>query len=231
MNNIKRIPDPIIISKFKSVYSPSDDSYLIIDYFKENISNSHFDGLEFNNINNILDMGTGSGIIAIFFLLIKKVYSKFNPKIYASDILEEAIICSKSNEKINHYEDDITFFHSDLFNAFPKNLKNTFNIIVFNPPYLPSIEKENNNKKVPINFSWDGGDKGIEVLERFIKQVIEFIDITKRNGAYIYFISSSRADIKELDDLIRDVGFKRKVVKRKHIFFEDILLNKLELNI
>ena len=229
MNKIKDTPDPIIINKFKSVYSPSDDSYLIIDYLKENISNSHFDGLDFNNINNILDMGTGSGIIAIFFLLIKKNYSKFNPKIYASDILENAIVCSKLNEKINHFENEIIFFHSDLFNSFPKNLKHTFNIIVFNPPYLPSIETEEINNKMPINFSWDGGHKGIEVLKRFINQVIEFIDISDKNGSYIYFISSSRADIKELDNLIHDRGFKRRVVKRKHIFFEDILLNRLEL--
>ncbi|MGB5912241.1 MAG: HemK2/MTQ2 family protein methyltransferase [Promethearchaeia archaeon] len=229
MNKIKNIPDPIIINKFKSVYTPSDDSYLIIDYFKENISNSHFDGLEFNNIKNVLDMGTGSGIIAIFFLFIKKNYSKFKPKIYASDILENAIVCSKLNEKNNHFENEIKFFQSDLFNSFPKNLKHTFNIIVFNPPYLPSIGIGKNNNKMPINFSWDGGVKGIEVLERFINHVIEFIDMSDKNGSYIYFISSSRADIMELDNLIRDKGFKRRVVKRKHIFFEDILLNKLEL--
>ncbi len=229
MNIIKEIPDPIIINKFKSVYSPSDDSYLIIDYFKEKISNSDFDGLEFNNINNILDMGTGSGIIPIFFLLIKKKYSKFNPKIYASDILEKAIVCSKLNEKINRFENEIIFLQSDLFNSFPQNLKHTFNIIIFNPPYLPSIEIEKVNNKMPINFSWDGGIKGIEVLKRFINQVIEFIDINDKSGPYIYFISSSRADIKELDNLIRERGFKRRVVKRKHIFFEDILLNRLEL--
>ena len=229
MNKIKNIPDPIIINKFKSVYSPSDDSYLIIDYFKENINNSHFDGLEFKKIINILDMGTGSGIIPIFLLLIKKRYSKFNPKIYASDILEKAIVCSKINEKINHFENEIIFFQSDLFTSFPKNLRHTFNIIIFNPPYLPSIEIEKSNNKMPINFSWDGGIKGIEVLKRFINQVIEFIDINDRNGSYIYFISSSRADIKELDNIIRERGFKRRVVKRKHIFFEDILLNRLEL--
>ncbi|MFX0019088.1 MAG: HemK2/MTQ2 family protein methyltransferase [Promethearchaeota archaeon] len=229
MNNIKEFPDPIIVNKFKSVYSPSDDSYLIIDYLKENITNSHFDGLEFNKIKNILDMGTGSGIIPIFFLLIKKKYSKFNPKIYASDILEKAIVCSKLNEKINNFENQIIFFQSDLFNSFPKNLKHAFNIIVFNPPYLPSIETEEFNNKKPINFCWDGGVKGFEVLKRFINQVIEFIDTNDKNGLYIYFISSSRADIKELDNLIRDKGFKRRVVKRKHIFFEDILLNRLEL--
>jgi len=229
VNKTKNIPDPIIINKFESVYSPSDDSYLIIDYFKENINNSHFDGLEFDNINNILDMGTGSGIIAIFFLLIKKNYSKFNPKIYASDILENAIVCTKLNEKINHFENEIIFFQSDLFNSFPKNLKHNFNIIVFNPPYLPSIEIEKTNNNIPVDFSWDGGVKGIEVLERFINQVIDFIDMDYENGSYIYFISSSRAEIKEIDNLIRDKGFKRKVVKRKHIFFEDILLNRLEL--
>lgn len=229
MYKIKNIPDPIITNKFKSVYSPSDDSYLIIDYFKETISNSHFDGLEFNNIKNILDMGTGSGIIAIFFLLIKKKYSKFNPKIYASDILENAIVCSKLNEKINHFKNEITFIQSDLFNSFPKNLKHNFNIIVFNPPYLPSIGIEKNNNKMLIDFSWEGGVKGIAVIERFINQVIEFIDISNKNTSYIYFISSSRADINELDNLIQDRGFKRRIVKRKHIFFEDILLNKLEL--
>jgi len=229
VNKIKNIPDPIIINKFKSVYTPSDDSYLIIDYFKENINNSHFDGLEFNNINNVLDMGTGSGIIAIFFLLIKKNYIKFKPKIFASDISENAIICSKLNEKNNHFENEIIFYQSDLFNSFPKNLKHTFNIIVFNPPYLPSIGIGKNNNKLPINFNWDGGVKGIEVLERFINQVIEFIDMSDKNSSYIYFISSSRADIMELDNLIQDKGFKRRVVKRKHIFFEDILLNKLEL--
>ena len=108
MKNV-RLSDPVIVNRFQNVYTPSDDSYLILDYFKENIDNSYFDGLKIEKINNILDLGTGTGIVAIFFLLIKKLYTNFKPKIFASDILEEAIYCAKFNEKNNHFKDEIRF--------------------------------------------------------------------------------------------------------------------------
>lgn len=224
---IKKISDPIIKNNFKNVYDPSDDTYLIIDYFKENINNCNFDNLEFKTIKYILDMGTGTGIIAIFFLLLKNIYPEFNPKIYASDILKEAINCSKFNEKINQFEKEITFFKSDLFASFPNDLKHKFNIIVFNPPYLPSIKLGDIKNKVSIDYSWDGGINGIEITKKFINQVREFIDLN--NKSYIYFISSSRADIKGLKKFVLDRGFKLRVLKKKHVFFEDILLNRLEI--
>lgn len=226
MRNVRKLSDPEIVNNFQNVYSPSDDTYLILDYFKENINYSYFDGLKIEKINNILDVGTGTGIIAIFFLLIKKLYTNFNPKIYASDILEEAIHCSKLNEKDNHFKKEIRFIKSDLFESFPESLKYQFNIIVFNPPYLPSIERYI-DKKEAIDVSWDGGLKGIEILKRFLKQVSGFIDLKRKS--YIYFISSSRAEIKELDNYIRDQGFRKKLISKKHFFFEDIFLNRLEL--
>ena len=44
MININGLPDPIINYDFEKVYTPSDDSYLIIDYFKKNINYNYFDG-------------------------------------------------------------------------------------------------------------------------------------------------------------------------------------------
>ncbi|MFX1497225.1 MAG: HemK2/MTQ2 family protein methyltransferase [Promethearchaeota archaeon] len=197
---------------------------MIIDYFRENLTSSHFDGLQFKSIRNVLDMGTGTGIIAIFLLLIKKHYPNFKPQIYASDILKEAIDCAKLNEKLNNFENEIVYLQSDLFKSFPQSLKQKFNIIIFNPPYLPSIE----DSRMPFDPSWNGGEKGTETLEKFFDQFIEFIEF---NGSknYIYFVNSSLAGNKELEDLYHKKGFIHKILRKKHLFFEDIILNRLEI--
>ncbi|MFW9951022.1 MAG: methyltransferase, partial [Candidatus Thorarchaeota archaeon] len=187
---INNFPEPYINCHFEDVYAPSDDSYLIIDYLSEHISENYFDGLDINKVKNILDMGTGTGIIALFLHEVKKRITNFSPRIYASDILENAIKCAKLNDIFNNVEQSITLIHSDLFKKFPANLKNKFNVIVFNPPYLPSLSddfKLAGNKD--IDYSWNGGKKGFEVFFQFISQAKSFLDLNQ--DYYIYYISSS----------------------------------------
>ncbi|MFX1568757.1 MAG: HemK2/MTQ2 family protein methyltransferase [Promethearchaeota archaeon] len=216
----------IIHCDYDNVYAPSDDSYLIIDYFGKNVNENYFDGINLKDIEYILDLGTGTGIIAIFLQTLKLHYSNFNPKIYASDILEDAIKCAKLNEKMNKINKDITFLHSDLFISFPESLKNSFNIIIFNPPYLPSSEliKENENKK-NIDYSWNGGLKGYEILIKFLKNAKDYLNLTKPHS--IYCITSNRTDLDELTKIFNDLGYSNEILEKKHIFFEDILLNRL----
>ena len=226
MITIKSLSDPIIECDFRNVYAPSDDSYLILDYFRRNINKYHFDGIKLSEIKNILDLGTGTGIIALFFQILKTQNLNFNAKIYASDILEDAINCAKYNEKINEFNNEITFLQSDLFQSFPEDLKHAFNIIVFNPPYLPSsrlIKNKINKKK--IDYSWDGGLKGFEIMVDFLEEAKSFINLDKKQ--YIYCISSSRTDLNELDNKIKKLGYKNKVVDKQHVLFENIILNRL----
>lgn len=223
---IPSFPDPIISCDFENVYPPSDDSYLLIDYFKRVINYTHFDDINISEIKYILDLGTGSGIIAIFFQLLKNLNIYFNPKIYASDILEDAIKCAKTNEKANQINEEIIFLQSDLFSSFPGNLKHSFNVIVFNPPYLPSsqiINKDNN--KTNIDYSWNGGIKGDETLIDFLKNAHLFLNLEKNHK--IYCITSSRTNLLELNNTIANLGYENEIVEKRHIFFEDILLNKL----
>jgi len=220
---LKFIPDPLIACDFENVYYPSDDSFLLIDYFKDKISDNYFDGINVNEIEYILDLGTGTGIIAILFQFFKVKSKKFNPKIVASDILENSIECAKKNESLNKFHDEILFLQSDLFKSFPDSLKSMFNIIIFNPPYLPSSPLITDNKK--IDFSWDGGVKGFEIFIEFIKKVRNFLNLQKSH--YIYYISSSRTNLEGLNITLDDLKFKSEIVKRKHIFFEDIILNRI----
>jgi len=172
-------------------------------------------------------MGTGTGIIALFLQEIKKYLTEFTSKIYASDISDTAIKCATLNERTNNYKDSITFIRSDLFRRFPTNLKQSFEIIVFNPPYLPSISyKENEIIPRRSDSNWDGGEHGFEVFLEFIRQVKDFINLDQKY--YIYYISSSLADLNQLNDELEIRGFRNSILNKKHIFFEDIILNRLE---
>ncbi|MFX1326175.1 MAG: methyltransferase [Promethearchaeota archaeon] len=226
VGRLKIIKDPLIECDFEEVYYPSDDTYMLIDYFKQNVNEKYFDGNKLSEIKYLLDMGTGTGIIAIFFQLLKTRHKNFNPTIYASDISEHSLICAKKNEIRNNIEGQITFLQSDLFKNFPRNLKSIFNVIVFNPPYLPSLEIiTENNEKTRINHSYDGGEIGFETIIRFLKNAIEFLNI--ENYHSIYFVSSSRTNLDELNKEIKKLGYLCELLGKRHIFFEDIILNRV----
>jgi HemK-related putative methylase len=228
MDIFANLADPYIKNDFQTVYSPSDDTYLFIDYFKQNINYTFFDGIEISKIKKILDIGTGTGIIAIFLQKISELIPRFKPEIYASDILEDAIICAKNNEKLNNINDKIHFIKSDLFSSFPDGLKNCFDIIVFNPPYLPSIKLQK-SKKTILNkdITWNGGFRGFEIFLRFIKKFKNYINLNP--FSYVYYTSSSYTDLIELNNKLKENNLSNKVLAKKHIFFEDIFLNRLQL--
>jgi len=87
----------------------------------------------------VLDIGTGSGCIAI--TLAKHLE---NATISALDISEEALLIAGQNAKIN--EVTVTFFQTDILSA--KVLPRQYDVIVSNPPYVRELEKEKMQKNV-----------------------------------------------------------------------------------
>jgi release factor glutamine methyltransferase len=86
----------------------------------------------------ILDVGTGSGCIAI---AIKNLIPGAN--VTALDVSDEALILARRNaEKIGG---EIDFLQMDILEAYPQN---TYDIIVSNPPYIPKTEQESMARRV-----------------------------------------------------------------------------------
>ncbi len=86
-----------------------------------------------NSKLKILDIGTGSGCIAIS--LAKNLK---NVEVWALDVSKEAIKIAKQNAKLNNV--NIHFINADILTL--KSLPQQFDIIVSNPPYVRMLEKQ-----------------------------------------------------------------------------------------
>ncbi|HLF51904.1 peptide chain release factor N(5)-glutamine methyltransferase [Flavobacterium sp.] len=90
----------------------------------------------------ILDIGTGSGCIAIS--LAKNLP---NAQVYAIDVSEQALATAEKNAKRNNV--NIIFIQKDILTT--EDLEQQFDIIVSNPPYVRNLEKEEIKKNVLNN--------------------------------------------------------------------------------
>lgn len=118
-----------------SVLSPRMETEELIYIILKNIKDCD------NKYYKILDLCTGSGIIAI--TLKKEI--EVETDIFASDISKKALEVAKKNA-IN-LDADINFIESDIFD----NIKNKYDILVSNPPYI-SYEDKNKLKKNVLNY-------------------------------------------------------------------------------
>jgi len=121
----------------------------------------------------ILDIGTGSGAIAI--ALASEITGA---KVVATDISSAALNLAKKNAAASGFKEKIDFRQGNLFEP----LDDTFDIIVCNPPYIAAEEYE----KLPLGVkeyepreALLAGKSGLEFYEKLIYQAADFL---KKNG-------------------------------------------------
>ena len=157
----------------------------------------------------VLDMGTGSGIQAETALGKTK-------DVLAVDINQEAVeFCRKKG---------ISCIKSDLF----EKVEGKFDLIIFNPPYLP-LEKEYFGMKFTekdFNYVNDisivGGKEGWETIDRFLKDAKKFLSV---NGRILLSFSNLSGDIEKI---MKKYGYKFKKISEKGVFFERLYVYLLE---
>jgi release factor glutamine methyltransferase len=117
----------------------------------------------------VLDLCTGSGAIAIAVALESRA------EVTASDISEEALKVAEDNAKLNGA--NIKFVNSDMF----KNISEKYDIIVSNPPYIPSkdidglqTEVKDYEPKTALN----GGDDGLDFYRIIAAEAREYLTET-----------------------------------------------------
>ncbi|MFH1376671.1 MAG: HemK2/MTQ2 family protein methyltransferase [Candidatus Woesearchaeota archaeon] len=151
----------------------------------------------------VLDIGTGSGIQA-------ETAKEQGAEVLAADINPECVEHVK-NKGIN-------IIQSDLFS----NIKDKFDLIIFNPPYLPEEPLEPKDS----SLSTTGGKKGNEILEKFLSQSKDYLN---ENGKILIVVSSLTPDVEKL---IEKYNFKHKKLSEQNLpFFEKLIVYLLETGI
>lgn len=179
-------------NKMPSIYQPAEDSYLMSEHLEKIIPNL----LSENSELKFLEIGVGSGI---------------NLKtVLKSGVKKENILGTDINpESVEHCKGlgfDCVF--SDLFD----NVEGKFDLIIFNPPYLPLDENEPSDSRRATT----GGKKGNEIIIRFLEQAKNHLGPQGR----IFLITSSLSESIDFSKF----GYESVKVGEMKLFFEKLIL-------
>ncbi len=187
---------------------PRPESEIIIDCIKK---------LKNNNLK-ILDLGTGSGclLISIMLELKKKAISGVGV-----DICEEALKVAKKNAKKFGVNKNLSFIRSDWFSE----IKQKFDLIISNPPYIKRTEINKLSKEVKCYdpyISLDGGNSGLAAYKVIAKYSKKFLN---NNGTICLEIGFNQKkdvinifeeyNLKKIDEL-KDLSEKDRVLVFKN---------------
>jgi len=166
-----------------AAYEPREDSFLMLEALTE---------LSLRGLR-VLDMGTGSGILAAY-------CARRGADVTASDIDTEAIRALQLTS--DRMGISIKLVACDLFTK----IHERFDVVVFNPPYLPSSTMSDRTT--------DGGKAGTEIISRFLSELAQHL---VEDGRGLLLISS----LNDPDRLVMrhsDLGFK--TLRERSLFFE-----------
>jgi release factor glutamine methyltransferase len=176
------------------IYAPAEDTFLLADVLqKENLQG-----------RAVLEIGCGSGFLTKLMVEKKAIVT-------AVDINPAAVEATKKLLKENKLIVQVLL--SDLF----ENVSGEFDLIVFNPPYLPENEDD---EKVGSDIRYSGGPTGREIIERFVKESANHLVA----GGKIMILISTLTGERETIALFEKFDFITRSIVRKKIDWEELIV-------
>jgi release factor glutamine methyltransferase len=172
------------------VYRPSEDTYLLRDAALD----------ELRPDDDVLEVGTGSGVVA-------EAVAEGARRVVATDVNPDAVRAARDR--------GVPAVRTDLV----AGIGATFDLVLFNPPYLPDDERTPDDA---MSRALGGGETGREVADRFLDAVPRVLAPDGR----VLLVASSLSGVEYFEE--RD-GYDAERVASERCFFEDIVVLRLSL--
>ncbi len=172
------------------VYEPSEDSFLLVESALS----------EIKGCEKILEVGCGSGIVSAV------IKANTKASIVGIDINPHAAKCTKDN--------GIEVIRGDLLSC----IKGKFDMILFNPPYLPTTEEE--RMEGWLNVALDGGHDGRRIIYRFLEDAGDHLAKSGR----IVMLLSSLTGIEEVKSKMESLGYAVEDKREERLMFEQLIV-------
>jgi HemK-related putative methylase len=153
--------------------------------------------------SSILDLGTGSGVGAIF-------AARRGAKATAIDINPEAVRCARINAILNDLESQISILHGDLFEPVKGE---SFDFVIFNPPFYRGRPDSS------LDRAW----RSESVFERFARQ----LRYSLAPGGEALIVLSSDGAGNDLLRMLNEQDYRIIVFKRKNMINEVLTIYKV----
>lgn len=201
---MKKIPLSVIFDP-DQVYQPEADTYLLLEVALKEIRSG----------DRILEVGTGSGYIAAGIMGLLQSQLEGNDEssfVVGTDINPHAVRCAR--------EKGVEVVRTRLFDG----LRGSFDLIVFNPPYLPTLDEE----KIEdwLEHALDGGPDGRAVLSRFAKEVGM---VLAPGGRVLLLISSLTGEDAVIENFTK-LSYKVEILTKRRVFDEELIVLRIRKN-
>lgn len=191
----------------QNVLIPKPDTELLVEQALLAVDKAFATAPEKKADYKIADVCTGSGCIAISVL--KTLFQKYGAsiKVAASDISKAALVVAEKNADTllsQEERQNISFYQGDLFQAFSSSENQKFDMILSNPPYVPTnlTEELLSDGRSEPRLALDGESDGLGIIRRL---VVEAKNHLKKGG--VFFLEAGEYNVEEAGKCLLNAGF------------------------
>ena len=193
--------------ELNTVYEPSEDSYLLMDALEADLESLHA-----MKPRICLEIGSGSGIVITALAMALK---RHNVQFIAIDINPDACRATRRTSLINSV--DINVLQMNLLDCI--RIKYTFDIILFNPPYVVTEYNEVIDDRLVFK-TWAGGKNGRQVME----QVFAIIPKILSDAGLFYLVVIKENDPEYIFSTFKKLNMSGEIVHERKVRGEHLYI-------
>lgn len=191
-----------LVSSHREVYEPCDDSFALVDALladRVNLLNHH--------PTLCLEVGSGSGYVITSLALMLGKEASSGTHYIATDINPDAIRVSQ--ETLEAHGVHAELISTDIASGLEKRLAGSVDVLVVNPPYVPTPEDEVGREG--IASAWAGGENGRSVIDR----MLPVADVLLSDKGWLYMVTLTANNPSQICLHMREKGYASRIVVQR----------------